>query len=107
VRSCGCVGVEAATLAKIKPVVRYLSLHGRIRKHRGRAAEYACVDCGKTAREWSYDGGDPEEMVETLRGMLLRYTLNISAYSPRCTSCHRRHDHQARVTAQDREDYPL
>lgn len=91
-KSCGCQRLVQATLAKIKPVVKYLSAHDRIRRVRGAAKSHACVDCGGPAREWSYDGGDPAQLIEILRGTRLAYSLDVSRYSPRCKPCHCRFD---------------
>lgn len=92
-QSCGCLALENATKAKIKPVVKYLSAHDRVTKERGRAKALRCVDCDGAAREWSYDGGDPNELTELVHGRhLLAYSLDVSRYSPRCRSCHRRFD---------------
>jgi hypothetical protein len=72
----------------------YTAIHRRLTRTRGKASAYACVDCGAEAREWSYDGGDPDEYqvpAKTLRGWMA-VTENLQAYSPRCVPCHRRYD---------------
>ncbi len=54
------------------------NLHARIRRNRGRATEFSCVDCSKTALDWSHiTGSDP---------------LDLMNYEPRCRSCHMRYD---------------
>lgn len=70
----------------------YAGIHKRIFYDRGRATGYACVDCGRPAEEWSYDGGCPKEMREKVRGSVLAYSLNQSLYSARCKKCHRSKD---------------
>lgn len=64
----------------------YVSTHNFLRRARGKAAEFACIDCGDTAAEWSYDGGDPDEVSDD-QGR--KFTRNTEAYSPRCVRCHR------------------
>lgn len=53
------------------------------------ASNHRCVDCGQVAHEWSYHGNDPFEEQESSG---LRYSLDVSYYSPRCRRCHRQHD---------------
>lgn len=74
------------------PAPTWVTVHKRLRRQRGRAAEHACVDCGQPAREWSYDGRDPNELVSIHRGVRLRYSLDLSRYEPRCVPCHRAYD---------------
>lgn len=94
-RSCGCQRVVQAALAKVKPVVKYLSMHDRIRNARGRARDHRCVDCGGRAREWSYNGGDVDELTEVVAVSPLKYSLDVARYSPRCKPCHVRYDRRA------------
>lgn len=65
----------------------YWSAHQRVNAERGPAAAQRCA-CGAAAREWSYDGTDPEERACPARGW--RYSLDPGRYLPRCRSCHRR-----------------
>jgi len=91
--SCG----KKACNPAFKAVPTYLGAHGRIWRERGPARNRACVDCGKRAAEWSYDGTDPEELVEPEGPRAgLPYSLDASRYQPRCRSCHRRFDHTRR-----------
>ena len=55
------------------------AIHDRIRKYRGKAAGYKCVDdCGEWAFDWSHIAGtDPN---------------NFDNYEPRCRSCHKKYD---------------
>lgn len=57
----------------------YRNVHERVRRARGKASEYGCVDdCGRQAEDWSQihgtDGTDPEH------------------YEPRCRTCHVAYD---------------
>ena len=64
------------------------AVHGRLVKERGRASVHTCHDCRKPAREWSYQGNAPEELVSS-HGP---YTSDLSFYVPRCVRCHRKYD---------------
>lgn len=72
-----------------KNILTYGGAHSRVRKARGSAVEYSCVDCGKQASEWSYDHSDPSQVVGlTSRGHEAAYSMDPAHYSPRCKSCH-------------------
>lgn len=64
----------------------YASTHTWLRRRLGKPSDLRCVDCGGSAEEWSYDGGDPDELQDA-EGRV--YTRNPLAYSPRCVRCHR------------------
>lgn len=64
----------------------YSPSHRRIYKARGKASSHRCVDCGTQAGEWSYDGSDPNEILDD-RG--IAFSRDVNRYSPRCVSCHR------------------
>lgn len=71
----------------------YKTLHSRLSRTRGRAAEHTCVDCGGPAAAWSYNNNDPDELTETqVGGSLVAYSINLANYDPRCTPCHSRFD---------------
>lgn len=63
----------------------YAYAHDRVRGEKGPARDHACVDCGGQAAEWSYDGLDPDELVDP-GGR--RYSFNPGRYQPRCYDCH-------------------
>jgi hypothetical protein len=65
----------------------YWSVHHRLSGERGPATAQRCA-CGAPAREWSYDGTDPDERTDPTRGY--RYSLDPARYLPRCRRCHRR-----------------
>ena len=74
-------------------VPSYDGVHKRLQRDIGKASQFNCADCGKQANEWSYDGGCPNEhwgLVENT--FIMAYSTDQSRYSPRCTSCHRKHD---------------
>ena len=95
--SCGCRKREFAD------VIRYRSAHQRVDRVRGLASNHPCVDCGATAREWSYRHDDPNELYETRErdGRVVAYSLNPDAYEPRCRSCHGKFDKRYDVMDRD------
>ncbi len=95
-RSCGCLR-GAGTGRPRNPVVTYDGAHMRIYRERGKAKYYACVDCGATAQDWSYDRTDPDELTGEVvtpdgRPIMVPYSMKPEHYSPRCKSCHIRLD---------------
>jgi len=77
----------------------YGTVHHRLRAHRGPAKAHQCVDCGRQAEEWSYNG------VSEARGAM-PFTPDLSEYVPRCIPCHRRHDSTRGVTPGQRHAGP-
>lgn len=67
----------------------FAAVHKRLERTRGRARHLTCVDCGGTAREWSYSGADPEQLTSPIGSA---YSTDLSFYVPRCVSCHRTFD---------------
>lgn len=73
----------------------YAAVHMRTRKVRGPASNYACQFCeapAKEAKEWAYDGKDPNELVERVNGCDVTYSADLAHYIPLCLQCHRRFD---------------
>lgn len=70
----------------------WAAIHKRLSRSRGPAKKYTCVDCGRRAQEWSYDGNDEQQLVGYSHGWELAYSLNLNHYEPRCSSCHRLFD---------------
>lgn len=68
----------------------YAAAHDRVKQDRGRAADHSCVQCGKQARDWAYDGKDPDERQG--EGRRNAYSLDPAHYQPFCRSCHMKHD---------------
>lgn len=90
--SCGCYHRnEWVKNPTRKPVVKYGSAHRRVVKARGWAREHACHDCGDAAIDWSYQGGDPNELTADNKWKS-RYSLNPTFYVARCRRCHNEHD---------------
>lgn len=72
-----------------RSTVSYSQAHLRLKLDRGRPSLFACISCGEGAHEWSYMGGDANELTNS-RGMA--YSLNQDLYEPMCVACHRRQD---------------
>ena len=77
----------------------YSTVHRRIRRVRGRASAHRCIDCGRAAAEWSYDGTDPDELIGQDSGRTMPYSTDPARYQPRCKSCHWAFDHRPRTAA--------
>lgn len=75
--------------------IGYSAAHWRLRKQRGKASNYACVDCDLQAEHWSYDLKDPNCRYENFQGKTLAYSLKVEHYQPRCVQCHALHDRSA------------
>jgi hypothetical protein len=81
--------------------VTYAGVHQRVRALWGSASQYPCISgCGRTAREWAYDGTDPSQLLgggfSRYRG-LLHYSQWPEFYMPMCVRCHRQLDAAARI----------
>ena len=74
-RACGR---ELARTARQAANPSYDVWHKRVRKARGPASDYACVDCGEPAEDWST--ADPAS--DDIR----------ARFQPRCRKCHRLYD---------------
>lgn len=86
-REC-CAQIDASRRPKIDPAPQatsYTKAHTQL----GPVADMPCWRCGRTAHEWAYDHGDPDELMSE-RG--LPYSLDPSHYRPMCRKCHRRFD---------------
>lgn len=74
----------------------YAGAHLQVRRLHGNANQHQCVDCGGQASEWSYRGGDPDELTTdpSVRREHpgLRYSADPDYYEPRCKPCHRSMD---------------
>lgn len=76
--------------------VGYGAAHDRVKRLKGSASKYSCVECGSAAQHWSYNHDDPEEVSDYVRSVsLVAYSAKPEHYSPRCVPCHKRFDLQA------------
>mgnify|MGYP007028412764 CR=1 FL=1 len=97
VRSCGCLQREIASARASlrfpthKGYVSYGYAHTLVKDKKGPASEHMCV-CGDQAREWAYDGKDPEQIVGIVTNLGMVYSLNPDHYMPMCAPCHRNRD---------------
>lgn len=78
-RSCSrACGYELARAARQAAIPSYDVWHHRVKKARGPASGYACVDCGNPAQDWSTVNPSSEDIPVR--------------FQPRCRKCHRYHD---------------
>ena len=78
-RSCSrACGYELARVARQAASPSYDVWHKRIKKARGPASSFACVDCGEPAQDWSTVNPASDDVQ--------------SRFQPRCRKCHRRYD---------------
>ena len=75
----------------------YRTAHRRNTYLWGSAKQYTCIKCDGKAAEWAYDGTDPSELSEIVRGkFFVKYSAWSEFYMPLCTPCHRNMDKEAR-----------
>ena len=70
-------------------ITAYSTQHSRLKKYRGLAKDFPCVDCGRPADQWSYDHGCPDERYNDLG---CAWCPHLECYSARDLECHRRYD---------------
>ena len=69
--------------------IGYSAAHGRAKSLWGSASSYPCVECGRQAIDWAYDGTDPSERRgRTPSGSLCAYSPYPEFYMPMCRKCH-------------------
>lgn len=68
----------------------YNAAHGVLRKARGKATMFDCVDCGGQGQQWSYRHDCWAERSND-RGKY-PYCTHVEHYEPRCQDCHRTYD---------------
>jgi hypothetical protein len=79
----------------------YGAAHHRLYAAKGPAKDHMCVDCEGPAMEWCYDGGCEDERVGKNGRFDVTYCPHPEHYTPRCASCHRRHDREVRTANVD------
>lgn len=95
-KSCGCKKLSGFAGQWVKGQIRtsnpsYRTMHLRLARH-APATNFACVDCGGKANEWSYDHQDPDELKEVWGRYPVSYSIKLDHYQPRCVPCHRTYD---------------
>lgn len=99
-KSCGCLNRDRASETKSKERLNYSGTHARLRRNRGPASTHQCNDCDRTATQWSYVGGCPEEATGTngshITVMGYCPVVHDACYVPRCGYCHKKYDKQQR-----------
>lgn len=81
-------------LRSIHDRCRYNAAHQRVAKLWGSANQFPCIECGRKARTWAYDGTDPTELLSLSRkgGNYCFYSRYPEFYMPLCDLCHNRRD---------------
>lgn len=89
--------VQSIRIHTIWDACSYGAVHRRCTALWGPASQHSCVQCGKSAHEWAYDGTDPSELyhdsdfIDAVRS-ILPYSLFPEFYMPMCKSCHKQRD---------------
>jgi len=66
--------------------------HARIRRLRGKAAEYQCVRCGGLAAQWALKPSAANLQIDTSDVYPVSFSLDPMDYQPMCVPCHKRMD---------------
>jgi len=93
----GGPAMDAPKVGTPSSFVTYAHAHARVKGMWGPAGQYECIKCSGPARDWCYDGSDPEEILgvrDTSKRSpgLSWYSLYPEFYAPMCRSCHRQED---------------
>ena len=80
--------------------ITYHTVHVRLTKRKGKAAQHGCVTCGSPAKHWAYDHTDPDEKIGESRGRPMAFSTDMDRYQPMCRSCHGKLDQRC---ARERE----
>ncbi len=74
---------------ELAPPAHYYTIHTRLRRTRGRAAEQPCASCGGQAADWAYDKTDPAPLhAVQYDGRKVIYSADLESYAPLCKPCH-------------------
>lgn len=68
--------------------------HARLRRDRGRAADFPCIRCGEQAREWALMDAPPE-FLRHVDGRT--WSIRTSDYEAMCKRCHEQMDRARRA----------
>lgn len=83
----------------------YGLMHWRVRKDRGLARDFPCVDCFSIAQQWTYNHDTPEEF-RRVSPNGQPFSIRIEDYDPRCVSCHKRYDDRTRMPREKKKVEP-
>lgn len=71
----------------------YSAAHGRVRRQRGPASDWRCIQCGAPAEQWAYRSTNAREIRGTNRAGNPRvWSPDPADYDPMCTPCHAARD---------------
>lgn len=78
----------------LRECTSFQGAHWRVKSVWGAARQYPCVECGKTAAHWAYDGTDPTESWSSPsnRGTVHFFSSWPEFYMPMCAKCHSARD---------------
>lgn len=88
---------KSKTLPPRDEVSSYEYMHAKLRRERGSAKGFKCVDCEeRQAEHWSLDHTAPAVSLRTHehdnRNHGRVFSVDVDDYSPRCAACHAKHD---------------
>lgn len=76
--------------------ISFCGAHNRVRALWGSPKQYPCIECGKPASEWAYDGTDPTQRYGSVgsdpSAAWVFYSMYPEFYMPMCRPCHARRD---------------
>lgn len=104
------LALDAPIRTSLFDLCSWAASHARCRALWGSASRYCCIECGKDAKDWAYDGTDPTERLgETdpngAASSLVYYSLYPEFYMPMCRKCHVTRD--KRKAAAELREYRL
>lgn len=67
----------------------YQQVHRALRRARGPARSYRCLQCDRQAAHWAFDDTKAKVQVDARRR---RFSTDLAAYIPLCAKCHGRFD---------------
>lgn len=100
-RACAIMGTKKARSGsnsshwKAGDDIPYTRAHQRVKALWGPASGYQCIECGRQARDWAYDGTDPGELYKQAHGKsksFCHYSIWPEFYMPMCSRCHHGRD---------------
>lgn len=75
----------------------YTAAHARLKRLRGPASRWQCLECGAPAEQWAYRPGGPYERVTVEQNgkhqQRRTWSPRLDDYDPLCKQCHRARDH--------------
>lgn len=79
----------------VRPPIGSQRVHEKLRELWGPARGYSCIQCGRQAAHWAYDGTDPEQHLGWPNSSAKNkawYSIYPEFYMPMCVRCHATRD---------------